>query len=170
MLWYVIRKYSPSSFSDHTAGHVIKLFHRHRVTISLVYHSIGGVHCTNNGTNKRLWLPVAMHLWTSDWRTRLVHQFSVWEERARAWRYQPAVKDCNCSARAIMSRRTGHFRSSNLPQNTMIPIRGKSLVHKYQFDNGPNKSKFHDNCEKNAFHFDKALILHTDILCFVWFI
>lgn len=80
-----------------------------------------------------------MLLWTSDWRTRFMVQFSVWVERARAWRYQPAVKDCNCCASAIMSQRTGHFRSLNLPWNTVILIRGKSLMHTICLTMGPIK-------------------------------
>lgn len=123
---------------DAAAVCVITLCRGLRLTVSLVYHSTRGVHCSNNRTNKRLWLPMAMLLWTSDWRTWFAVQFSVWEERARAWRYQPAVKDCNCSTRAIMSQRTGHFSSLNLPWNTVILITGKSPMHKYQCNSGFN--------------------------------
>lgn len=126
------------NFWDATGGYVITLLHGHRQTIPLVYRSIG-MHCTNTGTTLiNVWLPVAMLLWTSDWRTWFAVQFSVWEGRARAWRYQPAVKYCNCSAGSIMSQRTGHLRSWNLPWNTMILMGGKSLMHKNQFDNGSN--------------------------------
>lgn len=57
-------------------------------------------------------LPVAKLAWTSDWRT----QFSVGEERAEAWRYQLAVKDCNCTAAAIMFQRTEHLDHQTYPE------------------------------------------------------
>lgn len=81
-------------------GNMIAFLHRCTHLITFVYYSFRGVHCLNNWTMViHVWLLVAIVLWTSDWRTWFVLLFTVWEgKKARAWRYQPAVKYCNCSA------------------------------------------------------------------------
>lgn len=59
MLWHVMEEAFVAR-----AWYAITLIHGH--TIFPVYRSKGGVLFTNNGSNKRLWLPVAMILQTSD--------------------------------------------------------------------------------------------------------
>lgn len=146
-----------------TARCVITLWHAHRVTISLVYHLIVGVHCTNNGTNRRLWLPGAMLLWTSGWRTWFAVQFSVWEERDTSllWRTVIAVPEQLCPEELDI---LDHWIC---PETLWYWSEANPQCINISWTMGPIKMHLMNIVKKIHFIWRRPFNLHTDVWCFV---